>query len=167
MSYSLTVFVNDQSAITPELLAETYKRYYRLDPFVSIHSCPEGFKEQGEDEPAVIVTIPLVEGDSDAFAYTGEFANKWLIIIRFMREKMHPDDKKRILSKARNPLKRSQIAACNRWIYITTSPDPELWYVNEYIYTLQILDEFRGLYVFSDNENKFLSHICEYAQKPS
>jgi len=147
MSYKFTVFVTDQSTITPELLAEGIKGWYANDPSVEVQLHPEDNNERRSD-PTITVDYSVAEPDTDEQLPVG-FEEKWQIRIWFM-DRIDPDHQGAILEVAASHPHCSEMAACRQWIQVASDKDWDLNYFNDHLYIIHVFERFPGMYIFDE-----------------
>ncbi len=51
----------------------------------------------------------------------------------------------------------STVAACARRISTAGDPDPDMLHFNDYVYVLEVLEGFKGIYLFDPYDGKFIT----------
>ncbi|MCW3052440.1 MAG: hypothetical protein JWN14_1610 [Chthonomonadales bacterium] len=153
MSYSLTVFLTDQSPLTVELLAKEIQSWYPDDPSVLMQIYPEGQTTLAGD-PSILLQYPIEEDDTVSGNRTIE--NKWVLRIWFLTEFTDPEYLEFLIGKAANHPDHLKIAACRRWLYFAGDEDPNVNYFNDCLYVTHAIESFPGVYIYDENMEEFL-----------
>jgi len=153
MAYQLTVFVNEQSPITPGLLVAAIKKWYVNEPSVQVKITPEERKIKYKTEPDIRVQYPM-EVDEE-WARISEEAEFWEIRIWFLSEPSDPEYHEAFLKDAVDQSCYSQIAASKGWIEVAADKDYKLEYFNDCLYITHAIESFPGLVIYNHIMEEF------------
>jgi hypothetical protein len=83
--------------------------------------------------------------------------NGWALRIHWEEEAGVVDEiKEFVYRKAANRPDQARIASFNRLVTTAADPDPNMDYFNDYVFVLEVLENFAGTYLFDPNNGTFI-----------
>lgn len=133
MAYSLLALLTDQTTLTLDALAERIQERFSCDPDLKV------LVERGKNDL-------LLVGWSD-----------WSFQLDYETEPHVAVESSQIAADfaATHPA-RSQIAACQRRLSLSGGDDPQMDHFNDYLFIVEILESFKGVYLFDPYEGTFV-----------